>query len=93
VTKMPLPIGDCSHPYTREATEAGIEGTVILTFVVDERGRVRDIKVLRGLGGGLTEAAKRALQACAFAPGERDGKPVPTRVPAFKITYILRENE
>ena len=93
VTKMPLPIGDCRHPYTPEATEAGIEGTVILTFVVDERGRVRDIKVLQGLGGGLTEAAKRALQACAFSPGERDGKPVPTRVPVFKVTYILRENE
>ena len=93
VTKMPLPVGDCRHPYTREATEAGIEGTVILTFVVDEHGRVRDIKVLQGLGGGLTEAAKRALQACAFSPGERDGKPVPTRVPVFKVTYILRENE
>jgi TonB family protein len=93
VTKMPLPKGDCSGRYTDEAREAGLEGTVILTFVVDERGRVRDIKVLQGLGSGLTEAAKRAIQACAFSPGERDGKLVPTRVPSFKIRFSLRENE
>ncbi len=93
VTKMPLPRGDCSGHYTDEAREAGLEGTVILSFVVDEHGRVRDIKVLQSLGSGLTEAAKRAIQSCAFSPGERDGKPVPTRIPSFKIRFSLRENE
>jgi TonB family protein len=66
---------------------------VILTFVVDENGRVRDIKVLQGLGMGLTEAAKRAVAACPFTPGERNGQPVPTRVPAYKVRFSLRENE
>jgi TonB family protein len=93
VTKMPLPRGECTGQYTDQAREAGLEGTVILTFVVDEQGRVRDIKVLQGLGSGLTEAAKRAIQICSFSPGERDGKPVPTRVPSFKIRFSLRENE
>jgi TonB family protein len=97
VTKMPLPKGEITGQYTDEAREAGLEGTVILTFVVDEHGCVRDIKVLQSLGGGLTEAAKRALlgslHGCPFSPGERDGKPVPTRVPSFKIRFNLRENE
>jgi TonB family protein len=95
VTKMPLPKGGSCPPgpYTNEAREAGLEGIVILSFVVDENGRVRDIKVLQGLGMGLTEQAKRAVQACAFSPGERDGKPVPTRVSSFKIRFNLRENE
>jgi len=93
VTKMPLPKGECSGRYTDEAREAGLEGLVILSFVVDERGRVRDIKVLQGLGAGLTEAAKRAVQTCAFSPGERDGKAVPTRVPSYKVRFSLRENE
>jgi TonB family protein len=93
VTKMPLPKGDCSGQYTDEAREAGLEGTVILSFVVDEHGRVRDIKILQGLGSGLGEAAKRAVQACVFSPGERDGKPVPTRIPSFKVRFSLRENE
>jgi TonB family protein len=95
VTKMPVPKGgQCpSGPYTDEAREAGLEGTVILTFVVDENGRVRDIKVLQGLGMGLTEAAKRAIAACPFVPGERNGQLVPTRVPAYKVRFTLRANE
>jgi TonB family protein len=95
VTKMPLPKGGACPPgpYTNEAREAGLEGIVMLSFVVDENGRVRDIKVLQGLGMGLTEVAKRTVQACAFSPGERDGKPVPTRVSSFKIRFNLRENE
>ncbi len=93
VTKMPLPKGECTGRYTEAAREAGLEGVVVLTFVVDERGRVRDIKVLQGLGAGLTEAAKHAVQACSFSPGERDGKPVPTRIPSFKIRFSLRESE
>ena len=93
VTKLPLPKGECSGRYTDEAREAGLEGLVILSFVVDEHGRVRDIKVLQGLGAGLTEAAKHAVQTCAFSPGERDGKPVPTRVPSYKVRFSLRENE
>jgi TonB family protein len=97
VTKMPLPKGEITGLYTDQAREAGLEGVVILTFIVDERGCVRDIKVLQSLGGGLTEAAKRALlgsmHGCPFSPGERDGKPVPTRVPSYKIRFNLRENE
>ena len=97
VTKMPLPKGEITGHYTDEAREAGLEGVVILTFVVDEHGCVRDIKVLQSLGGGLTEAAKHALlgslHGCPFSPGERDGRPVPTRVPSFKIRFSLRENE
>jgi TonB family protein len=95
VTKLPVPKGgQCpSGPYTDEAREAGLEGTVILTFVVDESGRVRDIKVLQGLGMGLSEAAKRAIAACPFVPGERNGQRVPTRVPAYKVRFTLRENE
>jgi TonB family protein len=93
VTKMPLPKGDCSGQYTEEARAAGLEGIVILDLVVDEQGRARDIKVVQGLGSGLTEAAKRALQGCTFTPGERDGKLVPVRVRSFKIRFRLRESE
>lgn len=93
VTKMPLPKGECQGKYTDEAREAGLEGVVVFDLVVDERGRVRDMSVVQGLGGGLTDAAKRALQGCAFSPGERDGKPVPVRIRSFKIRFRLRDNE
>lgn len=94
LTKMPVPKGECPGRYTDEAREAGLEGTVILKCLIDEHGRVRgEIKVLQGLGSGLTEAAKRAVQACAFSPGEKDGKPVPTWTPPIKVRFSLREDE
>ncbi len=93
VTKMPLPKGDCTGRYTEQAREAGLEGVVVFDLVVDQHGRARDIKVVQGLGAGLTEAARHALQSCSFTPGERDGQPVPVRVRSFKIRFRLRENE
>ena len=93
VTKMPLPVGRCTGKYTEEARQAGLEGTVILDIVVGEDGAVRDIKIVEGLAQGLNEAAVRALKACRFTPGERDGKPVPVRVRRFKVHFALSEAE
>jgi protein TonB len=93
VTKMPLPVGRCSGKYTEEARQAGLEGTVILDIVVGEDGAVRDITIVQGLGQGLNEAAVRALKACRFTPGERNGKPVPVRVRRFKVHFALGEAE
>jgi periplasmic protein TonB len=90
VTKMPLPKGQCRGEYSDEARSAGIEGTVVLDVVVGEDGAPRDIKVVQGLGHGLTEAAVAALRRCRFTPGERDGKPVPVRLRTFKIRFVLQ---
>lgn len=94
VTKMPLPIGTCKGDYyTEEARQAGLEGWVILDFVVGEDGWVRDIKIVQGLGLGLSEAAVRAVKVCRFTPGEKNGKLVPVRVPRFKYRFALAEAE
>ena len=89
VTKMPLPKGQCAGKYTDAAREAEIEGVVVIDLVVDEEGRVRDIKVVESLPHGLTQAAIDALKACAFTPGERNGSRVPVRIRAFKIRFVL----
>ncbi|HET9993555.1 MAG TPA: TonB family protein [Kofleriaceae bacterium] len=91
-TKLPLPQGRCFGKYTDEARAAGLEGTVVLDLTVDEKGRARDISVVQGLGQGLSEAAKRALQQCNFTPGEKDGKPVAVRIRGFKIEFVLQEH-
>jgi TonB family protein len=94
VTKMPLPIGTCKGDYyTEEAKQAGLEGTVILDFVVGEDGWVRDIKIVQGLGLGLSEAAVRAVKVCRFTPGEKNGKLVPVRVSRFKYRFALADAE
>ncbi len=89
VTRMPRMKGSCRGAYTARAREAGLEGTVVLSLVVDPSGRARDIKVRKGLGMGLSEAAVDAVKRCRFSPGSRADKAVSVRLPAFKIRFLL----
>jgi TonB family protein len=66
--------------YTPEAKEAKIEGIVILQMVIHKDGTVTDVKVIRGLGYGLDEAARDAIvNKWKFMPGTLNGRPVNVR--------------
>ncbi|MFA5910993.1 MAG: TonB family protein [Vicinamibacterales bacterium] len=62
--------------YSDEARRANIEGEVELEIVVRRDGTVGDVKVLRGLRGGLNERAVQAVRQWRFAPGRMKGVPV-----------------
>lgn len=57
--------------YPREAILAGIEGTVIISFIVDTRGNVTNAKVVRGIGGGCDEEALRVVKEMKFKPARQ----------------------
>lgn len=65
--------------YPETARRAGIEGQVIVQFVVDEQGNVSQMEVLRGIGGGTEEAAMEAIQSVEWRPGRQRGQAVPVR--------------
>ena len=66
-----------SSKYPQMAQDAGIQGTVFLTFEVDKDGKIKDVKVLRGIGGGCDEEAIRVVKAMPqWSPGKQRGKPV-----------------
>ncbi|WP_164682862.1 M56 family metallopeptidase [Cyclonatronum proteinivorum] len=63
--------------YPEMARQAGIEGRVILQFIVDEQGNVTNPTVVRSAGaGGLDEAALEALSQVRFKPGMQRGRAV-----------------
>lgn len=63
--------------YPQMARESGIQGTVYVTFVVEKDGRVTDVRILRGIGGGCDEEAIRVINAMPrWNPGKQRGKPV-----------------
>jgi len=63
--------------YPQMAKESGIQGRVFVTFVVERDGRVTDVRVLRGIGGGCDEEAIRVVQGMPkWAPGKQRGKSV-----------------
>ena len=62
--------------YTPEARALKLEGEVLLEVVFGASGRIQVIRVVRGLGHGLDEAAVRAAEQIKFKPATRGGAPV-----------------
>jgi len=63
--------------YPAVARENGIEGRVIVKFVVDETGKIQNPKVLRGVSGGCSEEALRVLNKMPkWKPGRHGGRNV-----------------
>ena len=76
--------------YPSLAAENGIQGTVIVNFVVDHDGKITRIKVVRGIGGGCDEEAMRVLSKMpAWSPGRQGGKPVLVSY-TVPIKYVLQ---
>ena len=63
--------------YPQIAKESAIQGTVYVSFVVDSKGKVTDVKVLRGIGGGCDEEALRVVRMMpSWRPGKQNGQSV-----------------
>ena len=63
--------------YPQYALENGIQGKVLVDFVIDERGRVRDARVLRGVHPSLDGEALKVISASPdWKPARVRGKKV-----------------
>ncbi len=63
--------------YSQEATRARVQSTVILSVIIGEDGRARDIQIKQGAGFGLDEKAIESMDKWRFKPATHDGNPVP----------------
>lgn len=89
VEKMPEPKGGYSDFYKQlssmlhyppPARRMGVEGKVFVEFVVNEKGELNDLKVVRGIGAGCDEEAMRVLRLTSWSPGKQRGVPVKVRM-------------
>jgi protein TonB len=62
--------------YTELARKARVEGVVVIQAVIDERGYVTDVQLLRGQPMGLDQAAMDAVKTWRFKPATLHGQPV-----------------
>lgn len=76
--------------YPEMAMKAGIEGRVVVQFVIDENGNVTNPVVVRGIGGGCDEEALRAVKQVKFTPGRQRGKPVKVRY-SLPVSFKLEK--
>ena len=100
VEKMPM-LGDCKNEdctqseimkfiarnfkYPEIAKANGVEGRVILEFVVEKNGKVGRVKILRGIDKHVDKAAIEVVEKLndkkspKFSPGRQIGKAVPVK--------------
>ena len=63
--------------YPKIALENGIQGKVYVSYVVDTKGKVKDVKIARGVDPALDAEALRVVKSMPdWTPGEQRGKPV-----------------
>ena len=74
--------------YPEVAKQAGVEGRVLVQFIVDENGVVSQAKVVRGIGAGCDKEALRVIREARFRPGKQYGKAVKIKM-TLPITFRL----
>jgi TonB family protein len=74
------------YPADRE-----VKGVVLTEFVVDEKGKVSDVTILKGLDRETDEMVKQVLLAMPpWEPGKAEGKP---RKNIFQLPITFKERE
>ncbi|MGB7068995.1 MAG: energy transducer TonB [Pyrinomonadaceae bacterium] len=74
--------------YTERAREARLQGSVRIKIELLANGSVGDVKVVKGLGHGLTENVIRAAKRIKFIPEMVDGVPV-TKRQTFEYAFSI----
>lgn len=76
--------------YPAAAQRAGVEGLVVLSFVVSSTGEISDIQVVKQLGAGTDEEAVRVVKSMPkWTPGKQNGRAVPVRY-TLPVRFTIR---
>lgn len=73
--------------YPEEASKKGIQGKVFVSFIVDEKGKIKDAKIARSVDPLLDKEALRVVSELhkTWTPGKDKGKVV-------KVAYTIPVN-
>ena len=98
VEEMPEPIGgyeafykfvNKNLKYPSKAKRIGIDGTVYLGFVVNEKGEMVDLKIIKGIGAGCDEEVLRIFRdPPKWFAGKQRGIPVRVRQ-VIPVKFVL----
>jgi len=91
---MPDMIGGVSKlyaeiDYPKQARIIGVEGKVIVQYIVNEKGEVENPEIIRAIGGGCDEEVLRAIKLMSFTPGIQNGRFVKVKLSQM-VTFKLQ---
>jgi TonB family protein len=75
--RRPVLLERTNPRYPIEDRRRGTSGSVILSVVIGEDGRVREPKVVRSVSASMDRAALEAVRTWKYRPAMLDGAPVP----------------
>jgi len=76
--------------YPAMALRNQVEGRVYVSFTVDSKGEVTDVKIVKGLGSGIDEETIRAIKTLPrFIPGKQNGREVSVSF-TVPVTYKIQ---
>ncbi len=80
--------------YPSEAQAAGLEGLVVMSFVVETDGSISDIQTVKKLGRGTDEEAARVVQLMngKWSIGKQKGNPVRVRY-TLPVRFTLNASD
>jgi len=73
---VPTPVRIINPEFSEPARQAGFEGRVTMSFIVDKDGNPEDIRVVNPAGLGLDEESVNAVHQWKFKPGQKEARPV-----------------
>lgn len=63
--------------YPQGALQAGIQGVVVVVFIIETDGSISHVQIEKGIGGGCDEESVRVVKTMPrWEPGKRQGKAV-----------------
>ena len=78
--------------YPAEAIAQGVQGTVLVQYIIERDGSISDARVVRAVNPYLDAEALRAVQAMPeWRPGKQDGETVRVRF-TLPVQFRLQEN-
>jgi TonB family protein len=79
--------------YPAAAARANVQGKVFMQFVVSKEGKIRDLRVLQGIGFGCDEEAVRVASIMPdWKPGQQNGQNVAVQY-NLPINFILESRD
>jgi len=75
-------------PYPEEVKGLEIQGRVHLELTVDEKGKVVDVRLKKGLHPVMDNASMEAAWKLEFTPALKEGEPVAVKIP-YVFTFVL----
>lgn len=93
VDMHPVALNLIKPGYPEKGVELGVDGKVMLLLLIDETGVVKEVSVVEADPEGIfEESALAAFRSARFAPAQKNGRAVKSRV-LIRVSYELNDRK